>query len=145
MQALSAADWPGELLRPVRVDVFGELAQRAEDAPVLLAVGAQRHPVLLGHHQRDLENIDRIEPEPLAVQRGIRVELARRNLEVERRDDQARELVAERSQAGVAGGLSERRDFVGHGCSQRPVLPILYKVAARDQERQASEESYEQT
>src|ERR1700738_2216757 len=64
---------PRCLLSPVRGDVVGELVQRAEDTLVLLAVGAQLNAVLLGHDQRDFQDVDRIQAQTLAVQRLVRL------------------------------------------------------------------------
>src|SRR5207302_1841547 len=58
--AQSAAAWARYLLRPVGGDVIGELAERPEDALVLLAVGAQLHAVAFGHRERDLQDVDRV-------------------------------------------------------------------------------------
>src|SRR3982074_2079026 len=70
------------LLSPVRGDVVGELAQRAKDPLVLLAVGAQLNAVLLGYDQRDFQNVDRVQAQTLAVQRLVRLDVGGGDLPV---------------------------------------------------------------
>src|SRR6185437_13925580 len=52
----------------------------------------QLDPELLRYHERDLEHIDRIEPEPLAIERCARIKFRGRHIEVQRSHDKAREF-----------------------------------------------------
>jgi hypothetical protein len=51
----------------VSLDVPAEAAQRAEDLVVVLVVGAQLDAIALRDGERDFEDVDRVEPEPLPV------------------------------------------------------------------------------
>src|SRR5690606_38593753 len=69
--------------RPVLVDMRRKRAQREEDATVLVAVRTQLEAVLLADRQRQLERVDRIQPQPVAEQRRLRVDaVGRHALEV---------------------------------------------------------------
>src|ERR1700704_898296 len=116
------------LLSPVRGDVVGELAQRAEDALVLLAVGAQLHAVLLGYDQRDFQDVDRVQSQALAVQGRVRSDVGGRDIQVQGLDDEAGDL-AQYGSAGRGGGLPERRHFLGHETLEAlgRWQPALYK------------------
>src|SRR5688572_29765693 len=57
------------LLCPVRLDVTAQAAQRAEDLHIVLVVRAELHAVRFRDGERQLEDVDRIEAEPIAVQR----------------------------------------------------------------------------
>ena len=46
-------------------DVPGQRAQRAEDADVVLVIGAQLKTVALGNFQRKLQRVDRVQPRPV--------------------------------------------------------------------------------
>jgi hypothetical protein len=52
-------------------DVLGEARQRFEDAHVVLVVGAHLEAVALRDDERDLEDVDRVEAEALAVERRL--------------------------------------------------------------------------
>src|SRR5688572_12086278 len=80
------------LRRPVRLEVVAETPQRAEDPRVVLVVRAELDAVCLRDRERDLEHIDGIEPEALAVQRRRRAYFFGLNVQLERRDDESREL-----------------------------------------------------
>jgi len=81
----------------VLCDVGGEIAQRREDAPVIRVVGAQRKAVALRDHQRQFQQIDRIQSQPLvAEQRRCRIDALRRQLQVGDFGDGAREFRLER-------------------------------------------------
>src|SRR5438045_9203271 len=114
MRALSAGAWPDVLLRPVSRDVLDEMPQGAECLLVLFAIGPQLHAVLLGDDERDLQDVYRIETEALAVQRSIRVDIRRCDLQVQRLDDQIRDLAFERSAVGRRRRLSQGRRFAAH-------------------------------
>ena len=88
------------LFAPVLRDVGGQRAQREEDLLVVLVVGAQLEAITLRHLQRQLEDVDRVEAQALAVQRRRRVDLRRRQLQVERLHDHAGQFALERR--GVA-------------------------------------------
>src|ERR1700704_1466178 len=103
------------LLSPVRGDVVGELAQRAEDTLVLLAVGAQLNAGLLGYDQRDFQDVDRVQAQTLAVQRLVRLDVGGRDLQVQGLDDEAGDFAHECGSAGRGGGLAQGRHLVGPG------------------------------
>jgi len=89
------------LFLAMRCNVRGEVSQRREDAVVVRIVGAQRAPVFLRDHERDFQQIDRVEPEPFPEQRRVRIDRLGRNVEVDRCDDQSRQLELEwRQRAG---------------------------------------------
>lgn len=83
------------LFLAVRRNVRGEVSQRREDPVVIRIVGAQRAPVFLRDHERDFQQVDRIEPEPFAEQRRVGIDRLGRNVEVDRCDDEARQLELE--------------------------------------------------
>src|SRR5690348_17352599 len=79
--------------RPMPLDVLRERAERGEDAPVLLIVRAQLQTVALGYLERDLERVDRIEPETRAEQRRLGIDILRLDgFQIHCLDDQLREL-----------------------------------------------------
>ena len=59
---------------------------------VVLIVGPQLEAVTLRHDQRDFENVDRIQAEALAVQRGLRIDRFGSDVEVEGLDEKRRNL-----------------------------------------------------
>ena len=69
---------------------------------VFVAVGAQLNAVLLGHDQRHLQNVDGIESQPLAIQGCVRIDVLRRDLQIERLDEQRGEFPLETDSAGGA-------------------------------------------
>src|SRR5687768_6666480 len=79
------------LRSPLR-DVGGEVLERAEYLHVLLVVFLEPEAVALRDDEGDLEDVDRVEAEAFLVERRLRVDLGRRDLEVEGRDDQAGDL-----------------------------------------------------
>jgi hypothetical protein len=99
-------------VRTARVTSCGERrrAQAGEDPLVRLVVGAQLHAVGLPDRERDLEHVDRVEAEPLAVQRRIRVDRVRGDLKVHRLDDEACDLGFKVSLRGHRRLISWRRD-----------------------------------
>src|SRR5256885_12606950 len=56
---------------------------------VLLAVGAQLHAVAFGHHERDLQDVDRVQAQALAEEWLRRIDVRGRHVQVQRLDDQA--------------------------------------------------------
>ena len=71
------------------LDVSGERAQRAEDALVVLVVGAELEAVALGDLQRQLQGVDGIQAESGLEQRGLRLDVRRRDaFEIERGHDE---------------------------------------------------------
>src|SRR5688572_15462793 len=80
------------LSRPQLLDVPVEAAQGAEDLLVVAVVRAQLDPVGPGNRQRDLQDVDRVQPEALLVERSLGIDVGRARLEVERGDDQLRQL-----------------------------------------------------
>jgi len=87
-------------------DVACEMSQRAEDVLVLLIVRAQYHAILLGYDQRDLQDIDGVEPESLAIQWRFRIDLLGRVREVQSLYDQTRDFPLENQWIGsFRGGL----------------------------------------
>src|SRR5260370_36136529 len=97
------------LLSPVRGDVVGELAQRAEDVLVLLAVGAQLHAVLLGYDQCDFQDVDRVQAQALAVQGRVRIDVGGRPGPGDGRDDEAGDLPPRVRGPGRGGWQTPRR------------------------------------
>ena len=79
----------------MRRDVRGEVSQRREDPVVVRIVGTQRAPVFLRDHERDLQQIDRIESEPFPEQRRVRIDGLGGNVEVDSFNDEARQLELE--------------------------------------------------
>src|SRR5258706_209376 len=83
--------------RALLPDVRGEAAQRSEDLLVVRVVGTQLHRVLLLYRHGQLEHVERIEPEPVAEERRIRLDVLRPDaFQVQRLDD----LPAERRARG---------------------------------------------
>src|SRR5580658_794049 len=102
------------LLSPVLGDVFDQPAQRAEDVLVLLAVGAQLYPVLLGDHQGDLEDIDRVQSQALTIEGLVRVDLGGCDVEIQGLDNEAGDLTGECSGVRRGDRLPQRHNFIGH-------------------------------
>ena len=69
---------------------------------ILFAVRAQLDAVVLRNDQGDLEDVDRIETQTLAVKRGVGSDLGRGDIEVQCLDDQIRNL-------SLQGGATYRR------------------------------------
>src|ERR1700730_16941668 len=103
------------LLSPVQGSEVGDWAIEAEDTLVLLAVGAQLNAVLLGYHQRDFQDVDRVQAQTLAVQRLVRLDVGGRDLQVQGLHDEAGDLAHEYGSAHRGAGLAQGRHFVGHG------------------------------
>src|SRR5512145_2114257 len=97
-------------LLAVSADVRGEAAQAGEDPPVRLVVGAQLHAVRLPDRERDLEHVNRVEAEALAVERRLRVDRVRGDLQVHRLDDEACDLGFKLSLRGHRDVISWRHD-----------------------------------
>jgi hypothetical protein len=55
-------------------DVLRETRQRAEDAHVVFVVGAELEAVALRDDERDLEDVDRVEAQALAVERRLGID-----------------------------------------------------------------------
>src|SRR3954464_9501143 len=62
-------------LDPVLLDVRREVAQRREDATVVLVVEAQLKAMPLGYLEGQLERVDGVEPQSGAEQRGRGIDL----------------------------------------------------------------------
>lgn len=75
---------------------------------ILFAVRAQLDAVLLRNDQSDLEDVDRIETQTLAVKRRIGRDLGRGDIEVQRLDDEIRNL-------SLQGGAVCRRRRLSNG------------------------------
>lgn len=69
-----------------------QAAQRAEYLLIVPVVRTQPDAVGLGDSERDLQDIDRVQPEPLSIKRGGRVDLFRLNFEVQRGYNETRQL-----------------------------------------------------
>lgn len=69
-----------------------QAAEGAEYLAVAVVVGAQLDPVSLRDRESDLQDVDRVQPQPLAVQGGGRIDVLGPGVQIERRDDQARQL-----------------------------------------------------
>src|SRR5439155_2268859 len=74
------------------LNVLAQAAQGSEDLAGELVVGAQLDAVGLRDRQGDFQNIDRIQPHALPVQRGGRIDSRGSRLQIERGDDQLGEL-----------------------------------------------------
>src|SRR5882724_904915 len=70
------------------LDMFAEVAQGTDDPDVVAFVGTKLEPVFLRNHQRDFQDVDRIQAQPFPVKRRLRIDLRGGNLEVQRRHDQ---------------------------------------------------------
>ena len=68
--------------------MVGEAAQRFESVLVFRAVCTQLQAITLGNHQGNFQHIDRIKSQAIAIQRGIRINLRRRGIEVKGLDHQ---------------------------------------------------------
>src|SRR5262245_1087544 len=80
-------------LAALRAHELGEAPHRGEDAGVALWVVLDRHAVALLEHHRELERVDRVEPEPFHEERRIRLDLDRLHvLEGQRLDDELLDL-----------------------------------------------------
>ena len=87
------AESHGELRRlAVGGDVLGEACQRPEDAHVVFVVGAELEAVALRDDERHFEDVDRVEAEAFAVERRFGIDRVGRGLEVERFDQNRRDL-----------------------------------------------------
>lgn len=76
-------------------DVGGEIAQRRKYPLVIGIVGAKREAVLLGDSQCDFQEIDGVQSEPLAKQRGRGIDLLCVNIQIDDFNNQASELALE--------------------------------------------------
>ena len=61
---------------------------RSENVRVVCAVAAQLQAIALGDHQCDFQHINRIQAQAFAIQRGVRGDLIRCDLEVQTLDHQ---------------------------------------------------------
>src|SRR6187551_993190 len=87
-------------------DVLGEARQRFEDAHVVLVVGAHLEAVSLRDDERDLEDVDRVEAEALAVQRRLGIDRFGGDVEVQGLDQ-------ERGDLALQGGVGESHSGAG--------------------------------
>src|SRR5579863_5863193 len=81
---------------------------------ILFAVRAQLDSILLRNHERDLEDVDRIETETFAVERRIGGDLSSSHIEVQSLDDEIRDFSLQGSAACRRRRLSNWRRVVGH-------------------------------
>ena len=90
----------------------GERLEGAEDPDVVLVVLLQLEAVALGDDQGDLEDVDRVEAEAFLVERCLGIDLLGGDLQVERLDDQPRDLAlldpADRS-IGIEARIQQAR------------------------------------
>ena len=80
---------------------------------VVLVVGAQLEAVALRHLQRKLQHVDRIEPQTLVEQRGLRVDLVGVEVEIEHLHQRDRQLRLQRRAFGRATAGAEDPLVVG--------------------------------
>src|SRR6266496_1252589 len=90
------------------LNVLAQAAQGAEDLAVDLVVGTQFDAVGLGDRKSDLQDIDRIQPHAVPVQRGGRVDFRGLRLQIERGDDQLGQLELFGGERVVRQGLFHR-------------------------------------
>src|SRR5262249_7337551 len=72
------------------LDMLAEAAERAEDLDIVVVIRAQLKTVSLRHGQRDLQNIDGIEAQAVAVERRVRTDIVSGQIKIEGADDQVR-------------------------------------------------------
>ena len=72
-------------LGAMRSDVFGQAGEAGEDPDVVFVVGAQLEAEALGNDQRDLEDVDRVEAQAIAVavpvKRGVGADFGRGDID----------------------------------------------------------------
>ena len=98
---------------------------------VLLAVGPQLHAVALGNHQRDLQDVDRIQSESLAIERSIRIDLPWGDVQIEGGDNQVATSALRPGSPAAAWGWRRGETLSDMGLSgTRPVCNCcpLYKA-----------------
>src|SRR5262249_38097677 len=83
---------PSHSACPMLLNISAQIAERAEDGDVVLVIGTELHPKILGDRQSDLENIDRIEPQAFIIERRRGIDFLRRNLQIQRRYNELRQL-----------------------------------------------------
>ena len=81
---------------------------------ILFAVRAQLNPILLRDDQRDLQDIDRVETQTFAIECSIRCDFGSGHIEIQRLDDEIRELGLQGGTAGRLRRLSNERRVVRH-------------------------------
>ncbi len=97
-------------------DVGCEAAQGLEDLLVALVVRAQLEAVLARDLERDLEDVDRIEPQSFTVQRRRRRDLGGCDLEIQRLHQKHGQLVLQSglfgciAKGGNGGWVDDKRD-----------------------------------
>src|SRR3984885_227016 len=92
-------------LHPLCCDIFRQVAQRTKNFTIFLAVGAQLDAIFLGDDQRDLQDVNGIQPQTLAIERCIGADIARIHFKIERLDNEASNLTLERTRVGCYGLL----------------------------------------
>lgn len=102
------------LLGSVCRDVVREMPKGAEDLLVFFAVGTELNAIVLGDNQGDLKNVDRIQTEPVPIERGPRINLGGGQIEVQGGNDEIGNLALQSCVVSRRRRLSERRRFVGH-------------------------------
>src|SRR5262245_4327226 len=113
---------PPRSLRASRLHVRVQAPQRAEDLVVVGVVRPKLDAVRLGDRERHLEDVDRVETEPLTVERRVgRDLLGFHVLEVQCHDDQAREL--------ELVGSKRARIGLGRACGNN-ALDLLHFVSS---------------
>jgi hypothetical protein len=78
----------GHLPRPTLLDVVGQASQALKDRRVVLVVRALSDTVRLRDRQREFENVDGVQPHPIAEQRCLRIDGIGRQRKVESLDDE---------------------------------------------------------
>ncbi|OIQ69425.1 hypothetical protein GALL_489770 [mine drainage metagenome] len=75
--------------------MVGQMAQRTEDALVVGVVGAKLHAEALGDNQSNFEDVDGVQPQTLAIERLVRIDIDRIDFEPERCHDDLRDVANE--------------------------------------------------
>src|SRR5260221_14773438 len=72
------------------LDILTEAPQRAEDLFVVRIVGSQLNAIALCYGERDFEDVDRVESQPLCVKRRLWRDFGGSDLKVQCADDELR-------------------------------------------------------
>jgi len=89
------------------------MPQGSEDLLIFLAVGTQLNAVLLGDDQRHLQDVDGVEPQPLAVQGRFGIDVLGQDLKVQGLHEQGGNFPLQ-TDIGQRRRLLHERRFVGH-------------------------------
>ncbi len=79
----------------MRGDISAERTQGMEDFAVVLIVRTQLHTVMAAGDQRNFQRIDRVQTQPFAEQRRLRVDLLRCHFKLQRFDEMCGDLMFE--------------------------------------------------